>query len=64
MQQEFGVRPCQAPCAKHLPRVHVSYCLLHGCQALHELGILSIVDLHQDSYSRFLNKGCGDGFPK
>ncbi len=33
-------------------------------QTLQELGILTIVDMHQDSYSRYLNKGCGDGFPK
>ena len=33
-------------------------------QTLQELGILTIVDMHQDSYSRNLNKGCGDGFPK
>jgi endoglycosylceramidase len=27
------------------------------------MGILSIVDMHQDGISRYLNNGCGDGFP-
>ena len=33
-------------------------------QALKELGVLTIVDMHQDFYSRYLNKGCGEGFPR
>ena len=33
-------------------------------QALRELDILTIVDMHQDFYSRYLNKGCGEGFPR
>jgi hypothetical protein len=35
-----------------------------GTQALYDQGILTIVDMHQDFYSRWLNKGCGEGFPK
>lgn len=27
------------------------------------MGIVSIVDVHQDGLSRYLNYGCGDGFP-
>jgi endoglycosylceramidase len=30
---------------------------------LHSLGVLTIVDMHQDAYTRSLGKGCGDGFP-
>jgi endoglycosylceramidase len=30
---------------------------------LHSLGVLTIVDMHQDAYARSLGKGCGDGFP-
>jgi hypothetical protein len=30
---------------------------------LHALGILTIVDMHQDAFARSLGKGCGDGFP-
>ena len=33
-------------------------------QTLQELGILTIVDMHQDFYSRYLNIGCGEGFPQ
>lgn len=33
-------------------------------QALYDQGILTIVDMHQDFYSRWLNKGCGEGFPR
>lgn len=33
-------------------------------QTLYSQGILTIVDMHQDFYSRWLNKGCGEGFPK
>jgi hypothetical protein len=33
-------------------------------QALHELGIYTMVDMHQDFYSRYLNIGCGEGFPE
>ncbi|KAI8825863.1 glycoside hydrolase superfamily [Fimicolochytrium jonesii] len=31
---------------------------------LYKRGIATIVDLHQDSYSRWINGGCGDGFPE
>eukprot|EP00884_Botryococcus_braunii_P014499 jgi/Botrbrau1/2304/Bobra.101_2s0125.1 len=31
---------------------------------LYTLGILSIVDVHQDGFSRYLVGGCGDGFPR
>eukprot|EP00884_Botryococcus_braunii_P014532 jgi/Botrbrau1/2307/Bobra.101_2s0128.1 len=33
-------------------------------QYLFRMGILSIIDIHQDGISRYLNYGCGDGFPK
>jgi endoglycosylceramidase len=37
----------------------------HGhLQHLYKMGIVSIVDVHQDGISRYLNGGCGDGFPK
>jgi endoglycosylceramidase len=32
--------------------------------ALHERGILAIVDVHQDAFSRFSTSGCGEGMPK
>lgn len=35
-----------------------------SCQYLHELGINSIIEMHQDGFSRWLNSGCGSGFPK
>lgn len=28
------------------------------------MGIRSIIDLHRDGLSRYLDYGCGDGFPK
>jgi len=33
-------------------------------QALYEQGVHTVVDMHQDFYSRWLNKGCGEGFPE
>lgn len=33
-------------------------------QTLYSQGILTIVDMHQDFYSRWLNLGCGEGFPR
>ncbi|MCA9770836.1 MAG: cellulase family glycosylhydrolase, partial [Myxococcales bacterium] len=29
-----------------------------------ERGLRTIVDIHQDSFSRFTNQGCGEGFPR
>ncbi|KAI8906517.1 glycoside hydrolase superfamily [Powellomyces hirtus] len=31
---------------------------------LHDRGIASIIDIHQDMYARWINGGCGDGFPE
>ncbi|CAL8464543.1 g4078 [Coccomyxa elongata] len=33
-------------------------------QTLYDQGILTMVDMHQDFYSRWLNLGCGEGFPR
>ena len=33
-------------------------------QALYKQGVYTLVDMHQDFYSRWLNKGCGEGFPQ
>nr|QOL01077.1 putative extracellular protein CSOL_010 [Pseudococcomyxa simplex] len=33
-------------------------------ETLYSQGILTIVDMHQDFYSRWLNLGCGEGFPR
>ena len=33
-------------------------------QALYKQGVYTVVDMHQDFYSRWLNKGCGEGFPQ
>jgi endoglycosylceramidase len=33
-------------------------------QYLKQLGIVTILDFHQDAYSRWMNGGCGDGFPE
>ena len=37
---------------------------LRVLQALYKQGVGTIVDMHQDFYSRWLNKGCGEGFPR
>ena len=37
---------------------------LHPLQALYKQGVHTMVDMHQDFYSRWLNKGCGEGFPR
>jgi hypothetical protein len=39
-------------------------CKLVGAQYLYTMGIYSIVDVHQDGFSRYLVQGCGDGFPR
>ncbi|CAL5220637.1 g2681 [Coccomyxa viridis] len=33
-------------------------------EALYKQGVYTLVDMHQDFYSRWLNKGCGEGFPQ
>lgn len=33
-------------------------------QDLHAANISTIVDVHQDAFSRFVNRGCGSGFPQ
>ncbi|CAK0783442.1 hypothetical protein CVIRNUC_006641 [Coccomyxa viridis] len=33
-------------------------------EALYKQGVYTMVDMHQDFYSRWLNKGCGEGFPR
>ena len=54
--------PSAAGCSSWLVK---AACVWHiAAQALYELGILTIVDMHQDFYSRYLNIGCGEGFPK
>lgn len=35
-----------------------------GGQQLHSVGVHVIVDMHQDGHSRWMNAGCGEGFPK